>query len=63
MNDKQLTDRELSTLRFNKLAAEIKMAKAELAVDKAISDLLAARKVYHEAYAQVIAHNAERASK
>jgi hypothetical protein len=63
MNDTQLTEQELSRLRFNKLAAEIKMTKAELAVDKAISDLLAARKVYHEAYAQVIKHNAERVTK
>ncbi len=59
MTTTSLTDAQLSTLRFNKLAAEIKMTKAELAVDKAISDLLAARKVYHEAYAQVIKHNAE----
>lgn len=59
MTTTPLTEQELSRLRFNKLAAEIKMTKAELAVDKAISDLLAARAAYNEAFAQVIKHNAE----
>ena len=45
---------------MNKIIAELKVTKAELAVDKAVSALLEARRAYDVAYSLVIANHAER---
>jgi hypothetical protein len=49
MTNKPLTEAQLSTLRCNKIIAELKMTKAELAIDKAVEELLEARKNYANA--------------
>jgi hypothetical protein len=57
--NKSLTEAQLSTLRVNKIIAELKMTKAELAIDKAVEELLEARRNYATAFALLTAHEAE----
>jgi hypothetical protein len=56
MTNKPLTEAQLSTLRCNKIIAELKMTKAELAIDKAVEELLEARKNYANAAYLLMQH-------
>lgn len=55
-----LTDEEKARLRVKKLIAQVKMTTAEINLEKAVDELLAARAAYNAAFAQVIVHNAEK---
>lgn len=59
MNSKPLTEAQLSTLRVNKIIAELKMTKAELAIDKAVEELLEARRNYANAAYLLTQHETE----
>jgi hypothetical protein len=57
--NKPLTETQLSTLRVNKIIAELKMTKAELAIDKAVEELLEARRNYANATYLLTQHETE----
>jgi hypothetical protein len=49
MTNKPLTEAQLSTLRCNKIISELRLTKCELALDKAVEELLEARRNYANA--------------